>query len=513
MSQIAKVSVVSNKPRMLGKTAMRLFSLLISLAITEPVWAATLIVSGAPGTQGAPGTLNSSYPGVFNFTAPGNGGAGGNAIADTSGTLTDNNNTATAYGGNGGGSGNVVEASPYSYVNGEGGIGGNAVANAPTSPLSGSATSNATAYGGSGGGSGFEASGGAGGAASASTRALASGSGSANATSTAYGGAGGEANYNGNSGAANAIARAIASGSGSANATSMAYGNTGYSNSGVVGYGNGGAASATALSTTVGSYTGTAQAVTEGVSGTALAQSSASNGLGQKAMASASAPTTLAGTTVKTQANFGANWFGPPPSSSNGLAAYSNVVASPSATTVAQILGNTHPDVSNALSNNTILGAGSLGAGYVSGAVGRQTYTAGADYLYTTNGSRAFTLGLLNIGAYSGGFDSLSFTVKNGGTTLLSDTFTNLASAQRFFTDTPYSLGNLDGKGDLVLNYSLTANAAQGAGISYMIGMATPAVPEPGEWFLFLLGLGILGLKERRRLFDADRSIRGKFYA
>ncbi|MHB1702569.1 MAG: PEP-CTERM sorting domain-containing protein [Acidobacteriaceae bacterium] len=31
--------------------------------------------------------------------------------------------------------------------------------------------------------------------------------------------------------------------------------------------------------------------------------------------------------------------------------------------------------------------------------------------------------------------------------------------------------------------------------------MATPAVPEPGEWFLFLLGLGILGLKERRRLF------------
>ncbi len=529
MSQMANVSIVSNKPRMLRETARRVLPLLVALAITDPVWAATLTVSGAPGAPGTLGILTSPFPGVYNFTPPGNGSVGGNAIADTSGTLMDNANTATAYGGNGGNSGNVVMTSPYSYVNGEGGIGGSAAANAPTSPLSGDATSNATAYGGSGGASGFEASGGAGGTASSNARATASGSGSANAHSAAYGGAGGEANYTGNSGAANASASAAASGSGSANASSVAHGDTGYGNGGganaissATGSGSGGAnsassdayggtggvGSATAFSAATGGNIADSIALAQGVSGTVLSRSVASNGLGEAAIATASAPTSGL-VAARTLAVFGGNQFGgsgsPLGQGYVNVPVESNVIASPTATTVARILGNAYPNVANALGNNTILGAGSMGANNLNG--GTQTYTAAANYLYTANGSRAFTLGLLNISAYSCGFDSLSFTVKNGGTTLLSDTFSNLSAAQSFFTDTQHSLGNLNGNVDLSLNYRLTANAVRGAGISYIIGMATPAVPEPGEWLLFLVGLGVLGLKERRRLFCTDKLV------
>jgi hypothetical protein len=85
------------------------------------------------------------------------------------------------------------------------------------------------------------------------------------------------------------------------------------------------------------------------------------------------------------------------------------------------------------------------------------------------------------MGAYSGGFTSLTFSVTEGSTTLLTKTFTTLSSAETYFTDDPVALGNLTGSADLTLNFKLTASTPKGAGISYLVadgpvgGDAVPA--------------------------------------
>jgi len=76
------------------------------------------------------------------------------------------------------------------------------------------------------------------------------------------------------------------------------------------------------------------------------------------------------------------------------------------------------------------------------------------------------------MGAYSGGFTRLTFTVAEGATTLLTKTFTTLSAAQTYFSDDPVSLGDITGAVDLKLTYKLTANAAEGAGISYLVADA-----------------------------------------
>ena len=194
-----------------------------------------------------------------------------------------------------------------------------------------------------------------------------------------------------------------------------------------------------------------------------LAQSSAiASGL--TAIGSARATTTQSAQTVATKAAVAGNWYGAPPTSNNGFVAYSNVLTSPTVTTVASIVDSTHSKVTAALSGDSVLAAGVMGANYFSGASGTYVYTAGSEFLYTESGSSKFTLGLLDLGAYGNGFDNLSFTVKNGATSLLSDNFTSLSAAQNFFTDDPFSLGSLNGNVDLTLDYSLTASTAERGG-------------------------------------------------
>jgi hypothetical protein len=115
-----------------------------------------------------------------------------------------------------------------------------------------------------------------------------------------------------------------------------------------------------------------------------------------------------------------------------------------------------------------------LGANY-SATSGTVKYSASTEDVFNLSGSNTITLGLLNLGSYGKGFSSLSFTVKEGATTLLTDSFTSLAAAQTFFTDDPVSLGKLSGPVDLTLSYQLTANQAEGAGISFVLADAPAA--------------------------------------
>jgi hypothetical protein len=139
----------------------------------------------------------------------------------------------------------------------------------------------------------------------------------------------------------------------------------------------------------------------------------------------------------------------------------SNYLVSPTLNTV--VYNSLHS------SGSSVFGAGVLGANYSTTSTGTNVYTATNTHEYNLSGDNSFTLGLLTMGAYNSGFTSLTFTVAEGATNLLTKTFTSLSAAQTYFTDDPVSLGNITGAVDLKLSYTLTAAAAQGAGISYLV--------------------------------------------
>jgi len=121
-----------------------------------------------------------------------------------------------------------------------------------------------------------------------------------------------------------------------------------------------------------------------------------------------------------------------------------------------------------------------LGTNYSSTSTGTITYTISNTQNYNLTGTNAVTLGLLSINSYGGAspFTSLTFTVQNGATSLLSKTFTTLAAAQTYFNDDPLALGNLVGAVSLKETLSVTEKAAGGVGVSYVV--ADPlVVPGP----------------------------------
>ena len=113
-------------------------------------------------------------------------------------------------------------------------------------------------------------------------------------------------------------------------------------------------------------------------------------------------------------------------------------------------------------------------------------------------------LSLLDLASYGGGFSKLTFSVSDDGSTLLSDTFTNLSTAEGFFTDNPLSLSTGSGPQDLILSLQLTGDSVEGAGISYAVGESPKGVPEPATLPLLILGLLALSpIASRRRALNA----------
>lgn len=224
------------------------------------------------------------------------------------------------------------------------------------------------------------------------------------------------------------------------------------------------------------------------------------------ASANATAPGNVNEASAQAEANVGGRWFGNPGTSSNGHAAYSQAMGLPSTAVQARLVNAAATPTIEAsfnASGSGIFGAGVLGANYSTHSAGTVTYVATNTHDYNLGGTNTFTLGLLTMGAYNGGFTSLSFTVKDGATTLLpTKIFTSLSSAEAYFTDDPVSLGTISGSTDLTLTYKLTANAPEGAGISYVVAVA-PAGATSGPARSFS-ALNEAGLYSHRLTIGSD---------
>jgi hypothetical protein len=223
--------------------------------------------------------------------------------------------------------------------------------------------------------------------------------------------------------------------------------------------------------------------------------------------------------TSQTQANVGGSWFGNPGTSPNKYAAYGWVMGLPTPSVQSNDLTsstlNTQVYDSLQSSGSSIFGAGVLGANYSAASTGTYTYTASNTHEYALSGGYSITLGLLTIGAYNNGFKTLTFTVAEGATTLFTKSFSTLSQAQAYFTDDPVVLGNLSGPIDLTLTYKLTANAPEGAGISYLVADGPPVssahvslADVDGAWHEEARPhQGLMATAPRSSLFSAMRAI------
>jgi hypothetical protein len=277
------------------------------------------------------------------------------------------------------------------------------------------------------------------------------GAGDANATSAAYGGAGGSISVlppnpgrGGNGGNATATASATATGGNSASATSYATAGNGGSGAGGLTNGTAGTANATSSATAVGGGQASAQAVASGASA------------GQ---AQATSPVT--GTTTAASAI----------AQAGGVVSLSNPI----------VPGQSFSVVSGSgfgpLAANGAMGAGAAGVSV--------TYQESVSF--TQNGG-IFVLDLLSNDALGNGFDSALFQISLNGLVIDGQSFTDLASAEAFFSNNLIGVPLLAGLNSVQIAFSETMSGSEGFSFDYAVASTTPTVPGP------IVGAGLPGL-------------------
>ena len=141
------------------------------------------------------------------------------------------------------------------------------------------------------------------------------------------------------------------------------------------------------------------------------------------------------------------------------------------------------------MSSDGTYAAGAMSAGH--GGSGKSlTYSAEADFTFTTTAPEDLYLTLLDNNHTSFGFDSMDFTIViNYG---YSDyfSFSTLSDAETWFKNRTLDFGAVNpGSQSVDLFYSLTASqVGDGFGFDYKL-----AVPEPSTWAMTLLGFAGLG--------------------
>jgi hypothetical protein len=278
------------------------------------------------------------------------------------------------------------------------------------------------------------------------------------------------------------------------------------------GSGRGGFATAIATATTASGQQATALATGAGAAGIANAIAITAGSIFTNVSAVASG--VVGGTTmVKGSANIG----GPSVALDySGLNTYGFVSALPNSAFVTQAFAE-HDNVAAAFSgaSATVLGAGAQGAFYSTGSAGPHHYVSTLDWTFdTTKLSGHLLVGLLDNASFGSGLQQLEFSIREDGTVVFDQIFSDLTSAEGFFNDTAIDLGPLAlaASFDLAFGFDLLGTAAgNGYGADFLFGASSSVpiplppgggpggstVPEPGT--LALVGSGIALLSAMRR--------------
>jgi hypothetical protein len=159
--------------------------------------------------------------------------------------------------------------------------------------------------------------------------------------------------------------------------------------------------------------------------------------------------------------------------------------------------GQSFSVVSPTFAGPLMLTVGSMGA---SGIGGSLAYAQSASFTINSGGT-PFLIDLIDNASLGAGFDSATFQVFDNGKMIVSDSFTNLASAQAFFSNN--NLINIVLAGGLN-NVQLALNETMSGGEGFSFDYATASVsatPLPPAWTMMLIGLaGFRFFAKRRKL-------------
>ena len=145
---------------------------------------------------------------------------------------------------------------------------------------------------------------------------------------------------------------------------------------------------------------------------------------------------------------------------------------------------------------------GSMGAGGVGGSI---SYQELANFSVNVATDLLFTVDLLDNKSLGKGFDSATFQISENGTVLENHLFTDLASAQAFFSDNPINLTLLAGLNIIPLSFSEMISGGDGFAFDYA-AISPIITPLPTTLPLFasgLVGLVLLGWRRKKRI-DAE---------
>jgi hypothetical protein len=376
---------------------------------------------------------------------PGGGSASSILIGNNPFGSSTYNLNANATGGSGHGGSATATADASASVAGIANATANANGGAGSAALAagGAATANANAT--NGGSAVAQATGGnarvnSGGAATANANATNGGSAVAQAT----GGNGIPA------GAATANATSTAMLGGTAFATAIATGGVSFISSGPAG-----AANANSFATTINGNTAQALSSAVGASGQAHATAQTNFGNFQSVQATSTSP--VSGTTTPASAI----------AQAGGVVSLSNAI----------IAGQSFSVVSGSGFGPLTVANGSMGAG--------GPLTSQESVSFTLNGG-IFVVDLLSNEALGNGFDSALFTISLNSAVIDSQSFTNLASAEAFFSNNLIGVPLLAGPNSVQIAFSETMSSIEGFSFNYAV--ASVSVPAP------IAGAGLPGL-------------------